>query len=185
MPSQNFCVQWIPWGKQCLPLCRQSPNLVIYHQPVASNIPRSEVSRESCCPVSAWGPVIVPLYQEIVESALVIYVKLTILYKLFLLLWALFLGNQTSRSALLISDITDMTLKLSWLIAFNGTAHLLQSPQSNEMYSDGHRFDLWAPKSNEFGESNITYIEFRICEAEFVTSDSCLYCIGAMDLHPS
>ncbi len=40
-------------GKQCLPLCRLSLNLVSYHREVAS-IPLGEVSRESCS-VSTWG----------------------------------------------------------------------------------------------------------------------------------
>ncbi len=33
-------------GKECLPLCRLSPNLVTYHHEVAG-IPLGEVSRES------------------------------------------------------------------------------------------------------------------------------------------
>ncbi len=35
------------WGKQCLPLCRLSLDLVTNHHEVAS-VPLGEVSRESC-----------------------------------------------------------------------------------------------------------------------------------------
>ncbi len=75
-------------GKQCLPLCRLSPNLDTYHHEVAPlDIPLGEVSWESCS-VSAYGDPLmscIPLPKEAVKpvwanqltqlSCLVVYVK--------------------------------------------------------------------------------------------------------------